>query len=48
MIESLLAEEPGVRRIDTWNADSNGPMLAINERLGFQVVETWSECQAAL
>jgi GNAT superfamily N-acetyltransferase len=48
MLEAVLAEEPGVRRIETWNADSNGPMLAINERLGFRVVEHWSECQAAI
>jgi GNAT superfamily N-acetyltransferase len=48
MLETVLAEEPGVRRIETWNADSNGPMLAINERLGFQVAEHWSECQAEI
>jgi GNAT superfamily N-acetyltransferase len=48
MLEAVLAEEPGVRRIETWNADSNGPMLAINERLGFRAVERWSECQAAI
>jgi GNAT superfamily N-acetyltransferase len=48
MLETILAEEPSVRRIDTWNADSNGPMVAINEQLGFQAVEAWSEWQAAI
>jgi GNAT superfamily N-acetyltransferase len=48
MLERLRAEEPGVRRIATWNADSNGPMLAINEQLGFEVAETWAEWQATV
>lgn len=48
MLEQLLAEEPDVRRIDTWNADSNGPMLAINEQLGFRIADLWAECQAAV
>jgi RimJ/RimL family protein N-acetyltransferase len=28
---------PGVRRINTWNAEENGPMIAVNEDLGFRV-----------
>lgn len=31
--------EPALRYIDTWNADSNGHMIAINERLGFRPVD---------
>jgi GNAT superfamily N-acetyltransferase len=34
----LLAErEPAVTRILTYNADANGPMVAINDRLGYEV-----------
>jgi GNAT superfamily N-acetyltransferase len=28
---------PGVRRINTWNAEENAPMIAVNEDLGFRV-----------
>jgi GNAT superfamily N-acetyltransferase len=28
---------PGVRRINTWNAQENAPMIAVNEDLGFRV-----------
>jgi GNAT superfamily N-acetyltransferase len=34
---ALSAEHPGVRRINTWNAEENGPMIAVNEDLGFRV-----------
>jgi RimJ/RimL family protein N-acetyltransferase len=30
-------EYPGVRRINTWNAEDNAPMIAVNEDLGFRV-----------
>lgn len=36
----LLQESaPGVRRIWTWNAEENGPMIAVNEQLGYRAVE---------
>jgi mycothiol synthase len=36
MIQKVLAERPIVKRIRTGNADSNAPMLAINNALGFK------------
>lgn len=30
-------QHPRVLRINTWNAEENGPMIAVNEDLGFQV-----------
>jgi GNAT superfamily N-acetyltransferase len=37
MAETLIAAEPGVRWIETWNAASNRYMIAVNEALGYQV-----------
>ncbi|HEX4832497.1 MAG TPA: hypothetical protein VH478_15545 [Trebonia sp.] len=39
MLEWLPAAEPQVERIETGNADSNEWMIAINEDLGFQVLD---------
>jgi len=36
-LEHLLDQHPDVRRVHTWNADSNSWMVAINEALGFRV-----------
>lgn len=44
MVRRLAAECPGLRRLDTFNAGSNAPMVAINEALGFRPVvgyDTW-------
>ncbi|MDX6197177.1 MAG: hypothetical protein QOJ79_328 [Actinomycetota bacterium] len=42
----LLAESsPETRWINTWNAEVNAHMIAINERLGFRPVEYWTEWQ---
>lgn len=41
----LLDERPEVRYVDTWNAFSNAPMLAINTAMGFEVVKSYSEYQ---
>jgi GNAT superfamily N-acetyltransferase len=37
MAETLLAAEPSLRWIETWNAASNRYMIAVNEMLGYQV-----------
>lgn len=44
----LRREVPGARRLETLNADENIRMVAINEVLGFQVVERVDEFQLAL
>lgn len=44
-LRHLLAHEPAVQAIDTFNADSNEHMIAINEQLGFQVRDRWSNWQ---
>lgn len=39
----LQEREPAVTQVDTFNADSNGPMLAVNEAMGFRPVRQWGE-----
>jgi len=44
MLRWLGADEPQLRRLDTWNAASNTHMIAVNEVLGYRVVAngvTW-------
>lgn len=38
MIERVVEEFPRVRRVDTYNAGSNEPMLAINIEMGFRPI----------
>jgi len=40
-LQWLLDEHPEVEEIDTWNADVNEPMIAINRELGFRPLRTW-------
>jgi GNAT superfamily N-acetyltransferase len=47
-LEQLRRELPEVRYLNTWNADENVHMVAINERLGFRTMEGWSEWQLDL
>lgn len=46
MLERICHERPEVQRVRTGNAFSNGPMLAINDALGFKVISTRTEWQA--
>lgn len=40
--------EPQLRSLDTWNAESNAPMIGVNERLGYRVVGRAIEVQQRL
>ena len=40
MLQWLAKAEPQLLEVDTWNAASNAHMIAVNERLGYQVVAT--------
>lgn len=42
----VLAAHPDVEYVDTWNAGSNAPMLAINEAMGFRPIRCWDNYQA--
>lgn len=45
VLRELAAQLPQVRRISTYNSDSNAPMVAVNEALGFRPaghLSTWS------
>ncbi|MEQ7849462.1 GNAT family N-acetyltransferase [Nocardioides kribbensis] len=35
----LQSTDPSVRRVLTWNADANAPMVAVNDALGFRAAE---------
>ncbi|HEY3735528.1 MAG TPA: GNAT family N-acetyltransferase [Streptosporangiaceae bacterium] len=41
MLDWLARAEPGVRRIQTGNADSNRHMIAVNAALGYRILDTW-------
>jgi mycothiol synthase len=45
MLARVMDQRPEVKTIRTGNADSNGPMLAINTALGFEVVEVRTDWQ---
>jgi GNAT superfamily N-acetyltransferase len=38
MLRWLAEAEPQITSIDTWNAESNGHMIAVNERLGYRAL----------
>jgi GNAT superfamily N-acetyltransferase len=38
MLRWLREEQPQVAEIDTWNAESNGFMIGVNEQLGYRVM----------
>jgi GNAT superfamily N-acetyltransferase len=45
MLELLATAEPGLERIETWNAETNKHMIAVNEALGYRILDqpsaTW-------
>ena len=41
----ILDEKPEIARVDTWNAGSNRPMLAINVAMGFRPVRYYGNWQ---
>jgi GNAT superfamily N-acetyltransferase len=41
MLDRLATAEPGIRHIQTGNADSNQYMIAINAELGYKVLDEW-------
>ena len=45
MLRRLAEREPQVRHVDTWNAESNRHMIAVNEALGCVVVGRGAEVQ---
>ena len=45
VLRQVLATQPGVRRISTYNSESNAPIVALNEALGFRPaghLTTWA------
>jgi hypothetical protein len=44
-LRSYSADFPAVSRVHSWNAEENGPMVAINDALGFKPVEYLAEMQ---
>lgn len=47
-LRQVLAARPTIERLFTWNAVSNGPMIAVNEAMGFRLWDLWGEWQARL
>jgi GNAT superfamily N-acetyltransferase len=47
-LAELRRQLPEVRYLNTWNADDNAHMVAVNELLGFKTMEGWSEWQLDL
>lgn len=44
----LVEAVPGVRWLNTWNAATNGYMIAVNEAVGYRPMEIWTEHQLDL
>lgn len=47
-LAQVREREPGLRTIDTWNAEQNAHMIAINEAMGFRAVDAWDAVQVAV
>jgi hypothetical protein len=48
MLKRLIEVEPQVRQVDTWNAESNSHMIAVNDAIGCAVVGRAVEMQRRL
>jgi GNAT superfamily N-acetyltransferase len=48
MMDVLLRDEPQLRTVDTWNAESNSYMISVNEQLGYRVMGRQVEYQRKL
>lgn len=48
MLLRLMERRPEVEKVDTWNAGSNAPMLAINHALGFKLIKELAAWQIGL
>ena len=48
MVQRLRAAEPALRTVATWNAEGNTHMVALNEALGYRVVDRVREWQATV
>jgi GNAT superfamily N-acetyltransferase len=48
LLDRLRRLEPSVRAVDTWNAASNRHMIAVNEAMGYSVLDSTAEWQAPL
>ncbi|MET7422231.1 GNAT family N-acetyltransferase [Dactylosporangium sp. NPDC005555] len=47
-LSTLRAQEPSVRIVDTFNAEVNAHMIAINEAIGFRAVDRWANWQTSV
>lgn len=47
-LATMRAEEPAVRMIDTFNAEVNSHMIAINEAMGFRAKDRWANWQTSV
>jgi GNAT superfamily N-acetyltransferase len=47
-LQALVRDQPQIRYVNTWNADGNTHMIAVNEALGFRPMEGWWEWQLDL
>ena len=48
MMRWLAVEEPAIEQLDTWNAEVNDHMIAVNERLGYRALGRELEFQKRL
>ncbi len=45
MLLWMRDQEPALTQIDTWNAESNNHMIAINEQLNYRIIARALEFQ---